>query len=500
MLFTSTVFLLGFLPLVVVGYWLINYFNLKTYSLWWLLLASIIFYGWIDWRYVPLLLISVVVNFYIGGALQKGPQKWLLILGIVFNLAWLWYFKYNDFFLSTFNDAVGTNWSLPSFLFPLGVSFYTFQQITFLMDSWHQKIKESRFWHYSLYVLFFPQVITGPIVHHGKMMKQFDDKKRHKFLRSTFGIGLFLFALGLMKKVVLADPIGDVVDVGYQNPEQLDLYTSWMVTAMYSLQLYFDFSGYTEMAVGMGLMLNLKLPFNFKSPYTAESFSEFWRRWHITLSTFLRDFVYIPLGGSRVSYFRGLSNVMIVFLLSGIWHGVGLTFIFWGAIHGAMVCFERIFKTPLSYTPGVFKWLLTLLVLNISWVYFRAPDFQTAHLILAKMFNLAPQTAVGDFFSKGPQNNDNYFWLWEDSRIFDFSEKLSSLVVNTSVLIWIPILIVLGWISWLAFIDTPEVTKKYKCTTCNTLSVIGLFFLSFLVLKYLPETGPEATRFLYARF
>ena len=499
MLFTSTVFLLVFLPIAVAGYWLINRFHYNTYSLWWLLALQVIFYGWIDWRYVPLLSVSVLINFLVGKALQKDPRKWLLVLGIIFNLAWLWYFKYNNFFLESLNQLANTDWSLPSFLFPLGISFYTFQQITYIMDSWRQKIKESRFWHYSLYVAFFPQVIAGPIVHHGDMMKQFDDLKRHHFLRSNFGLGLFLFALGLMKKVLLADPLGDVVDVGYQNPEQLDFVTSWMISAMYSLQLYFDFSGYTEMAVGIGYMLNIKLPFNFKSPYTSQSFTEFWRRWHITLSNFLRDYVYFPLGGSRVSYLRNLTNVMIVFLLSGVWHGVGWTFIIWGALHGLMVCLERIFQEPLAKVAGWIKWVFTLLMLNFFWVYFRAPDFQVAHTVLGKMLGISGNSQSDEFFNN-TTNNEGYLWLWENSRIYSLTDKISELASNTQNLIWFPLVGIIFWISWLAFSDTPEITSKFRCGVCNTISIVLMFTLCFCMLYYFPQASSEATKFLYSRF
>lgn len=315
-----------------------------------------------------------------------------------------------------------------------------------------------------------------------------------------FGLGLFLFALGLMKKVLLADPLGDIVDVGYQNPEQLNFFTSWMISAMYSLQLYFDFSGYTEMAVGIGYMLNIKLPFNFKSPYTSESFGEFWRRWHITLSTFLRDYVYIPLGGSRVSYPRGLTNVMIVFLLSGLWHGVGLTFIIWGALHGLMVCLERIFKTPLAKTAGWIKWIFTLLMLNFFWVYFRAPDFQVAHTVLGKMLGIEQKSATNDFFNNTSSGTTDYLWLWENSRIFELSGTISQLATNTQNLIWFPLVGLIFWVSYLAFSDTPEVTEKFKCGVCNTISIVMMFTICAAVLYFLPQASSEATKFLYARF
>jgi D-alanyl-lipoteichoic acid acyltransferase DltB (MBOAT superfamily) len=269
---------------------------------------------------------------------------------------------------------------------------------------------------------------------------------------------------------------------------------------MYSLQLYFDFSGYTEMAVGIGYMLNIKLPFNFKSPYTAQSFGEFWRRWHITLSNFLRDYVYFPLGGSRVSSLRALTNVMIVFLLSGLWHGVGLTFIAWGALHGLMVCFERVFKNSLEKVAGWVKWLFTLLMLNFFWVYFRAPDFQVAHTILAKMLGIKGQTQADAFFENTSSGPDGYLWLWENSRLFTLTETLSAWAVTTQNLIWFPLVGVIFWISWLAFSDTPEITKRFTCGVCNTLGIILMLSLCFCVLYFLPQANSEATKFLYARF
>ncbi len=338
----------------------------------------------------------MLFNYLIGNSLNKDikenkknfSKKSILIFGIVANLLLLGYFKYADFFIENINFISGVNLNLLHMVLPLAISFFTFQQIAYLVDSYKKETKEYDFLNYALFVTFFPQLIAGPIVHHKEMMPQFDSAKNMVKNYRNITLGLFIFSIGLFKKVVIADTFAVWATAGFDTATTLNLLEAWATSLSYTFQLYFDFSGYTDMAIGIALLFNIKLPINFNSPYKALSIQDFWRRWHITLSRFLRDYIYIPLGGSKISSFRTYSNLMATFIIGGFWHGAGWTFIFWGFLHGLALVIHRLWQTLGFKMWTWLAWLITFNFVNIAWVFFRAKEWDDALRILSSMFSL----------------------------------------------------------------------------------------------------------------
>nr|WP_303626474.1 MBOAT family protein [Roseovarius sp. M141] len=317
------------------------------------------------------------------------------MLGIALNLGLLAYFKYFAFLIETVNGLVRSDLSVPDILLPLAISFFTFQQITYLVDSYKGKAERSSALNYAVFVTFFPQLIAGPIVHHKEMMPQFMRRTTSMLRWKNLLAGCIIFSLGLFKKVVIADTFAIYADVGYADHTQLTILDAWITTFSYTFQLYFDFSGYSDMAIGAARMFGIRLPLNFFSPYKALSIQDFWRRWHITLSRFLRDYIYIPLGGNRRGEMRVSANLMTTFLLGGLWHGAGWTFIIWGAIHGAGLVVERAFAMTGLRLPTILKWALTFFMVHLAWVFFRAESAAQAVDILQTMFGLNPDAMEG---------------------------------------------------------------------------------------------------------
>ena len=311
-----------------------------------------------------------------------------LIFGIVSNLALLGYFKYADFFIENFNFISGSNVNLLHMVLPLAISFFTFQQIAYLVDSYRGETKEYDFLNYALFVTFFPQLIAGPIVHHKEMMPQFASKWNMVKNYRNIALGLFIFSIGLFKKVVIADTFAVWATAGFDTATTLNFFEAWATSLSYTFQLYFDFSGYTDMAIGISLLFNIKLPINFNSPYKATNIQDFWRRWHITLSRFLRDYIYIPLGGNKKGNFRTYTNLMATFILGGFWHGAGWTFLFWGFLHGLSLAIHRLWQTLGFKMWTWLAWLITFNFVNIAWVFFRAKEWDDALRILSSMFSL----------------------------------------------------------------------------------------------------------------
>jgi len=395
LLFNSYEFIFLFLPLTFFIYFYLNQKKLTIASKGFLLFASLFFYSWWNILYLPLILASMLFNFMIGKGLndtknKKISKKSLLIFGIVANIALLVYFKYSDFLIENFNLATSSNVELLHLALPLAISFFTFQQIAYLVDSYRQETGAYDFLNYAVFVTFFPQLIAGPIVHHGEMMPQFaNSQNRFKNYRHI-AMGLFIFSLGLFKKVVIADLFALWATAGFDNASNLNSYEAWATSLSYTFQLYFDFSGYTDMAIGLALLFNIKLPINFNSPYKATNIQDFWRRWHITLSRFLRDYIYIPLGGNQKGDFRTYANLLTTFIIGGIWHGAGWTFIFWGFLHGFALVVHRIW-TQLGFKLWKWvAWFITFNFINIAWVFFRAKEWQDAIDILKRMFLFQP--------------------------------------------------------------------------------------------------------------
>ena len=407
MLFNSYEFIFLFLPITFIVFFAIARHGRET-AIAWLVIASLFFYGWWNPAYLILILLSMVVNFGFGKFLSKAHKhnqinraKFGLTMGVLLNLSVLGYFKYANFFIDNLNVITGTNIDLGLIVLPLAISFFTFQQIAYLVDAYKGITQEYRFTHYALFVTFFPQLIAGPIVHHKEMLPQFMQQNTLKPRLDNAAIGLSIFFIGLFKKTVLADGVAN-----YSNPvfdaaasgETLTFFTAWGGALAYTMQLYFDFSGYTDMAIGSARLFGIRLPLNFHSPYKATSIVEFWRRWHITLSRFLRDYLYIPLGGSHRGKARRYFNLMATMLLGGLWHGAGWTFVAWGGLHGfyliANHAWHRVRQmlgrsdATSSRIGKLTAWLITFVAVVVGWVFFRATDFHSAVAILEGMLGL----------------------------------------------------------------------------------------------------------------
>ena len=392
MLFNSYAFILAFLPVVLAGFFVLGRWH-RRLAAGWLVLASLFFYGWWDPRYVALLLGSAALNFAIGVALGRKRSRALLALGIAGNLLLLGYFKYADFFIASANHFASTDWTLLGIVLPIGISFYTFTQVAYLVDTYRGLARDYDSVHYLLFVSYFPHLVAGPLLHHAQVMPQFDDARTYRPQLANINAGLVLFSIGLFKKVALADhfasfatPVFDSAAAG-ATPGAA---AAWVGVLAYTLQIYFDFSGYSDMALGLSRLFNVRLPLNFFSPYRAVDAITFWRRWHITLSSFLRDYLYIPLGGNRKGRGRRFANLMVTMVLGGLWHGAGWTFIAWGALHGAYLVVNhgwRALRERLGWPalPGVVATAITFGCVAIAWVPFRAADLATAGRMLAAM-------------------------------------------------------------------------------------------------------------------
>ena len=380
MVFSSYVFILAFLPVVLSVYYALSHLKNGIYQRLFLIAASLFFYGYYNTRYLILITASIAVNYGIALAIQRHRAKagrLLLVIGILFNVGLIGYFKYYDFFVENINAVFGCSFTLRHLLLPLGISFFTFQQLSFLISVWRGEEKVERFRDYCIFVTFFPQLVAGPIVLYSEMIPQFKDERRRFFHPDYFASGIWLFSVGLFKKAVIADTLALFADNGF-GMTGLGLAAGWITALSYTLQIYFDFSGYSDMAVGLGRMFNVDIPFNFRSPYRSESISEFWRRWHITLGRALSTYVYKPLGGNRRGLARTCVNLFLTFLVSGLWHGAAWTFVLWGALHGLFVVAERVLDKPLKKIPKPVRVCGTFLVVTVLWVLFRADGFAQA--------------------------------------------------------------------------------------------------------------------------
>lgn len=409
MLFTTATFVLLYLPVTLIGFFLIGGRS-HAAAAGWLFLSSLFFYGYWMPLFTLLLVASIGVNFGIGlrilrargGGANDHPastatRRWLA-LGVTFNLGLLGYFKYANFFVDNLNVALGSHWDIGRVILPIGISFYSFTQIAFLVDTCRGKVREANVVHYGLFVTYFPHLIAGPVLHHAQMMPQFADASIYRPRAGNLTAGLVIFCLGLFKKVVLADGISPYADAVFKAADLGQMPSTseaWIGATAYTLQLYFDFSGYSDMAIGLSWMFNVRLPFNFDSPYRATSISDFWRRWHVSLSTFLRDYLYIALGGNRRGAVRRYANLMITMVLGGLWHGASWSFVIWGGLHGLYLALNHAFRAMLgerivtrldaSRAWTLVAWALTMLAVVVGWVFFRAESFGGAQRILAAM-------------------------------------------------------------------------------------------------------------------
>lgn len=388
MVFSSYTFILFFLPIAIAGYYIIGKFCIKLQSVF-LVLASLFFYGYFNPPYIAIILGSILFNYIIAKNMSKNDKLggYNLLLGIIFNILLLGYYKYYDFFIKNINSICGKSYELLHILLPLGISFFTFQQLSFLISVYKKEETIDSFVDYTLFVTFFPQLVAGPIVLYSEMIPQFRDKARRCFNSKNFAIGVSIFIGGLFKKAVIADSLSLFVDNGFAM-DNIGFLASWFTSISYTLQIYFDFSGYSEMAIGLAKMFNIDLPKNFSLPYQSSSINVFWRRWHMTLGRALSTYVYFPLGGNRNGHYRTYCNLFITFFISGIWHGAAWTFIIWGCLHGLFMILERYVEFEKANLPLLIKRIYTFVVVNLLWVLFRADSFESAIRVYTGMVDL----------------------------------------------------------------------------------------------------------------
>ncbi len=406
MVFSSFLFLFLFLPVTLVGFFALGRKD-EHWAASWLLLASLAFY--VSWNpaYLPILALSIVGNYLAYRRILQAAEvnkKFWLILAVTGNLLLLGYFKYANFFIRSVNDLTGTAMHPLDVLLPIGISFFSFTQIAFLVDARHGRAAEVGLWRYALFASYFPYIVAGPVLNHKDMLPQFAERENYAFKAENLAVGLSLFAFGLAKKVLIADNLVPVVNVSLSGNDP-GLMAAWIGILAYSFQLYFDFSGYSDMAIGISRMLGFQIPFNFDSPYKAANVSEFWTRWHISLSRFLRNYLYIPLGGNRHGQFKRYRNLMLTMLLGGLWHGSNWTFVIWGGLHGLYLCVQHGWQTwrgegrpAPNRAVAIFNQVLTHLAVLVAWVFFRAPNLGSAMEVLGGLIGLnglAVNPAIG---------------------------------------------------------------------------------------------------------
>jgi len=487
MLFNSYEFIFVYLPITFFIYFYLNHKKLTEGSKGFLVVSSLFFYSWWNISYLPIILLSMFFNYTIGSYLSKCTDankyifsKLILIFGIVANILLLGYFKYTDFFIENINLVFDSDIGLLHLVLPLAISFFTFQQIAFLVDSYKQEIKEYSFLNYAVFVTFFPQLIAGPIVHHKEMMPQFANIRSKVINYKNISMGLFIFSIGLFKKVVIADTFAVWATTGFDTATTLNLFEAWATSLSYTFQLYFDFSGYTDMAIGLALLFNIKLPINFNSPYKSINIQDFWRRWHITLSRFLRDYIYIPLGGNRKGNIRTYYNLMATFILGGIWHGAGWNFLFWGFLHGLALVVYKVWSSYGFKLWTWLSWLITFNFINITWIFFRAQNWDDAMKVLGSMFSLN-NIVLPKFLASKLSFLEKYN--------VEFGEFTVNIRGDMSIVIWLFV----GFVLILLFKNSMEKLKSFKPNIINSFLFVFTFTISFYKLSGYSE-------FLYFRF
>jgi alginate O-acetyltransferase complex protein AlgI len=372
MLFNSFEFIFVFLPSTLLCFYLLcrlKFFRAAAFSL---IMASLVFYSYWDVRYLPLLVFSILFNYILGKGIERWGSRRLLALGCLVDLGLLCYFKYTCFLLNSCNAVFDTSFIIPQIIMPIGISFFTFTQLAYLVDAYRGETAGYDLISYGLFVTFFPHLIAGPILYHKDIIPQLIDRQNYQYSDHNLSVGLMTFFIGLFKKVIIADQLSGWVKAVFENVSQVSFLDAWAGALAYTFQLYYDFSGYSDMAIGLGFMLNIHLPINFNSPYAATSIIDFWKRWHMTLSTFLKNYLYIPLGGSRCGEARRTLNLMITMLLGGLWHGAGWTFVIWGGLHGFFIVVNHLWRRLKIDMPLGLAHILTFVCVVFGWVFFRA--------------------------------------------------------------------------------------------------------------------------------
>lgn len=465
MLFNSFPFIFVFLPLALLGYYLIKS---ERIQLWFLFFSSVIFYAYWSKTYVLLLLFTVVLDFYIAKAIfHAGTQrrrKALLLSSVIANLAILGFFKYYNFFAGSVNEgmqALGVaEQLLPVFqlILPIGISFYTFQSMSYVIDVYRRTCDaHAGLLPFAGYVTFFPHQIAGPLVRHNQIVPQLEAHDTYHFQSDNFWRGWYFFVFGLSKKILIADRIAPVVDSLVHSMGTISNVEATLALVGYTMQLYFDFSGYSDMAVGLGLMMNIRFPQNFNSPYKSRSITEFWQRWHITLSSWLRDYLYISLGGNRKGSIFTYRNLLLTMIIGGLWHGASWVFVIWGAYHGFFLAAERFAKDAKwsilknSSMSSTGKWIITFIIVCVGWTFFRSPDVATALLWLKKVFFLT-DSVTWDLVQIAPKNKDRFFVALSVALLIAAFAK-NTFEINFRPTLWRAILLALMFVICLSFMN-----------------------------------------------
>ena len=484
MLFNSYVFIFAFLPVTFFIYYFLNYKRMTIGANAFLACASLFFYSWWNIAYLPLMLSSIIFNFFVGRRVAEKDKisfgfltaKGVLTISVIANLGLLGYFKYSDFFIKNVNSFFSRDFELLNLLLPLAISFFTFQQIAYLVDSYKKGIKEYNFINYTLFVTFFPQLIAGPIVHHKEMMPQFATLRNKLINYDNIAKGMFIFTIGLFKKLVIADTFAVWANAGYAATEAIDIVSAWVTSTSFYFQIYFDYSGYTDMAIGLALLFNIKLPINFFSPLKAQNIQVFWRGWNMTLTRFLREYIFLPLGGARRGRTIGYVNLIITFTLGGLWHGANWTFVFWGILHGTALVVFILWKKHGFKIYGWLAWFLTFNFLNISVVFFRAEDWAAAMRMLKGM------VAYDTFILPSVLS-------FENNLNIKFDNFLGAINGDIWTIVWI----LVGFILALCFKNSIEKMNEYKPSFFNFI------FMSVTLLVGLLYIIKES-EFLYYNF
>lgn len=472
MQFNSYCYILLFLPIVIAGYFLLNKFSVNAGKIF-LISASIFFYVYAGWKMAIVLGLSILFNYTAVLMIRRGGrlQKAVLAIAVFVNAALLFVLKYYDFFIENINLAFGTEFHLRNIFLPLGISFYTFQQISCLVNAYKEESANISFIDYVLYILYFPKLLMGPIIQPDDFVSQINTLKWKKIEWDHIACGIKLFSFGLFKKIVLADTFSAAVLWGYYNFDAATSMDWFLVMLFYTFEIYFDFSGYCDMATGSSLMLNITLPINFDSPYKALSIRDFWRRWHISLTSFLTQYIYIPLGGSKKGRMRTGINTMIVFLISGLWHGANWTFILWGGIHGVLSVAERGLEKYQKKFMETLRWGITFLSVNILWLLFRSDSIEQWRNILGKMFSFQDMSVSEGLL--------NVFHLPESALLNDMLH-LGGLMNNVRGL-WLLIFTVSAWL--ICLIPENNYRKMLKNNYIFMILAAAAFVWSFLCLS-----------------
>ena len=466
MLFSSMTFVFMFLPIVCAIYLLVRP-EIKNYVL---LIASMLFYAWGEPRYLAIMILTIVINYFGAYFISRSNhhKKYILAITVIANLSFLFYFKYFNFVMRNINDAFDAQFNFINVIMPIGISFYTFQALSYVVDVYRGEVKVQKdIYKLALYISLFPQLVAGPIVKYHDVAEQID-KRTITFDKVNYGVKRFI--MGLAKKMLIANTLGAVADKIFAQPvEQFDALTAWIGAFAYTFQLYYDFSGYSDMAIGLGSIFGFKFLENFNYPYISKSITEFWRRWHISLSTWFKEYLYIPLGGNRVTKRRNMFNLFVVFLATGIWHGAEWTFVVWGLWHGAFIIFEKL--TGWHKKEGCFKLALaqhiyTILVFVIGWVIFRAENITYAVSYIKNMFGLISEHNI----------------IYERFYYIDNMEIIAFVI---AIICSMPI-----------FNKLPEIGVKHKVQrTVVNIWLIALFILSVAVMA-----ASTYNPFIYFRF